>query len=130
MKQLILITMTLILSACASMERSTLLGATIGGTAGGLIGNSAGRDGKRDQATAIGVVVGAGLGGLIGYSAYKEKKKKEQQEALKNNPFDANTPSLTAPKVRRIWVPARIEGDKYIDGHYMYVIERTSAWSR
>jgi len=111
------------------MERSTLLGTAIGGTAGGLIGNSAGRDGKRDQATAIGAVVGAGLGGLIGYSAYKEKKKKEQQEALKNNPLDANTPSLTAPKVRRVWVPARIEGDKYIDGHYMYVIERTSAWS-
>lgn len=129
MRTSILIILSLTLSACASMEKSTILGAVIGGTAGGLIGNSAGNDGKKDQSTLIGAAVGVGLGSLIGYSAYKDKQKKQQQETLKQNPFDSQAPSLTAPKVRRVWVPARIEGDKYIDGHYMYVIEKTSGWS-
>lgn len=129
MKTPILIFIALTLPGCASMEKSTLLGAFIGGTAGGLIGNSEGNDGKREQSTLIGAAVGTGLGSLMGYSAHKDKQKKQQQETPKQNPFDSKTPSLTAPKVRRVWVPAQIEGDKYIDGHYMYVIEKTSGWS-
>lgn len=38
-------------------------------------------------------------------------------------------PKLLSPKVRRVWVPAKIEGDKYFDGHYMYVIEKQTTWS-
>ena len=41
-----------------------------------------------------------------------------------------NDPSLTAPKVRKIWIPEKIEGDKYIEGHYMWVLENTSVWSQ
>ncbi len=125
----ILIIISLTFSACASMEKSAILGTVIGGTAGGLIGSSTGNGGNRDQSTLIGAAVGGGVGSLIGYSAYKDKQKKQQQETLKQNPFDSQAPSLTAPKVRRVWVPAQIEGDKYIDGHYMYVIEKTSGWS-
>lgn len=129
MKRLILIMITLTLSSCASMEKSTILGAVIGATAGGLIGNSAGDGDRRGHSTSVGAAVGAGLGGLIGYAAYKDKQKKAQQETLKENPFASKAPSLTAPKVRRVWVPSRIEGDRYIDGHYMYLIEKTSGWS-
>lgn len=129
MKRAILIISQLaFLTSCASVEKSTVLGAFIGGTAGGLIGNAA-NENNRGTGTAVGAAIGAGLGGLIGYSAYKDKQKKEQQEVLKQNPLESKAPSLTAPKVRRVWVPARIEGDKYIDGHYMYVIEKTSTWS-
>jgi hypothetical protein len=42
---------------------------------------------------------------------------------------DANVPSLTSPEVRRIWVPEKIEGNKFIEGHYMYVIDKPSVWS-
>lgn len=48
----------------------------------------------------------------------------------KNDPKAGPPPSLTAPEVRRIWVPERIEGNKYFEGHYMYVIDKTSVWSR
>jgi uncharacterized membrane protein YebE (DUF533 family) len=129
MRSVLIMSLSSLLVSCATVEKSTILGAMIGGTAGGLIGSSAGSNGHKDQATVIGAAVGLGLGSLIGYSAYKDKQKKEQQQALKENPFDSKAPSLTAPKVRRVWVPARIEGDKYIDGHYMYVIEKTSTWS-
>jgi hypothetical protein len=39
-------------------------------------------------------------------------------------------PSLTAPEVRRIWVPEKIEGPRFIDGHYEYLIDKPSVWSR
>lgn len=129
MKMLTLIILSIYLSACASVERSTILGAVLGGTIGGLIGNSNGHDGRREQSTLVGAAIGTGLGSLIGYSSYKEEQKKQREQTLKQNPLESRTPFLTAPKVRRVWVPAKIEGDKYVDGHYMYVIEKTSTWS-
>ena len=58
-----------------------------------------------------------------------------------NKPIDTNNdigqsklkkkdPSLTAPKVRKIWIPEKIEGDKYIEGHSMWILENTSVWSQ
>lgn len=43
---------------------------------------------------------------------------------------EANVPSLTSPEVRRIWVPEKIDGNKFIKGHYMYVIDKPSVWSK
>lgn len=55
----------------------------------------------------------------------------------KNNPnptvlnkSDVKTPFLMAPKVRKVWVPEKIDGDKYIEGHWMWVLERTTTWSQ
>lgn len=111
----------ILLSSCASVERSTLLGGVIGGTIGAVAGNAAGN-------TFVGTAVGGGIGSLIGYSVFQSKKNKEEKNS-KLNITEGKSPALTTPKVRRVWVPARIEGDKYIDGHYMYVIEKTSSWS-
>ena len=50
-----------------------------------------------------------------------------------NNPSykdDNKSPSLTAPKVRKVWVPEKIEGDKFIEGHYMWILEKTTSWSQ
>jgi uncharacterized lipoprotein YmbA len=43
-----------------------------------------------------------------------------------------DSPKLTKPVVRKIWVPAAIEdgGKVYRDGHYKYLLENESAWSR
>lgn len=46
------------------------------------------------------------------------------------NKDDAKSPSLTAPKVSKVWVPEKIEGDKYIEGHYMWILEKTTSWSQ
>ena len=40
------------------------------------------------------------------------------------------SPSLTIPKVNKVWVPEKIEGDKFIEGHWMWVLERTTTWSQ
>lgn len=49
--------------------------------------------------------------------------------ATKNIKPDA-PPSLTSPEVNRVWVPDSIEGEKYIMGHWIYVIKKTSVWSK
>lgn len=127
MKNLAKIIVPLMLTSCSTVEKSIGLGAAIGGTAGGAIGN---RDGSynRDKATMQGAAIGAILGGLIGYAAHKDKSK-TQSPNIEKVGLEPKAPSLTAPRVRRVFVPARIEGDRYIDGHYEYVIEKTSGWS-
>lgn len=42
---------------------------------------------------------------------------------------DADHPLVTSPEVRKVWVPDKIDGNKYISGHYMYIIERGSVWT-
>ena len=66
---------------------------------------------------------------FIGYLAYKSSERTDLEKAAATNGSALNAPLLTSPKVRRVWVPAKIEGEKYIDGHYMFVIEKTSGWS-
>lgn len=43
-----------------------------------------------------------------------------------------DSPKLTKPVVRKIWVPSAIEdgGKVYRDGHYKYLLENESVWSR
>ncbi len=129
MKPVFIISTVIILASCSSLEKSTILGAIIGGAAGGYIGKSSSSEDRREQSLVIGSAIGAGVGSWIGHSAFNDKIKRNQESLLKQNPFESRTPSLTAPKVRRVWVPARIEGEKYIDGHYMYLLEKTSGWS-
>jgi phosphoglycolate phosphatase-like HAD superfamily hydrolase len=38
------------------------------------------------------------------------------------NSKDNHVPSLTTPEVRRVWVPEKIEGNTFVEGHYMYVL--------
>lgn len=43
-----------------------------------------------------------------------------------------DSPKLTKPVVRKIWVPPAIEdgGKVYRDGHYKYLLENETVWSR
>ena len=41
---------------------------------------------------------------------------------------DKNIPDLNGPEVRRIWMPDKIEGNKLIKGHFIYVIKKNSTW--
>ncbi|MGK5085317.1 hypothetical protein WDW37_18685 [Bdellovibrionota bacterium FG-1] len=42
---------------------------------------------------------------------------------------DPDSPKLTAPVVRKVWQEDKIEDGKYIQGHYIWVLERGSVWS-
>lgn len=115
------------LSGCASLKKSLLTGATIGAVGGGLIGNAQGQGSSRNRSTNNGLLIGAALGAGIGYLAHKNNTNKLTQTQLKIHEED--TPLLTRPKVKRIWVEDKIQGRRFIKGHWEFVIEEQSEWS-
>lgn len=52
------------------------------------------------------------------------------KELQKSGSDKAEFPHLTKPKLRSMWVPDQIEGNKYIEGHYIYIIEDPGSWSK
>lgn len=118
----------LALPACQTAGKSSFLGAGVGGVIGGGIGAAAGHaQGKAGPGAAIGAAVGAAVGGLAGWLEHKNRGNGKNQS---QSPFQSNgeAPALTMPEVRRVWVPSRIEGNKFIDAHWIYLIDRQSTW--
>ena len=37
-------------------------------------------------------------------------------------------PSPMSPSVRKIWVPDRIEGNRYERGHWIYIMDKEGRW--
>jgi hypothetical protein len=121
------IALALMASACATTRDSVLLGAGIGAGAGSVVGHGAG---QTTESTLIGAGAGAVVGGLIGYLSHKEKEKKAGLVSTSNPTGKPDLPFLTKPEVRSIWVPDKIEGNQYIQGHYIFLIEKQSNWSQ
>lgn len=55
----------------------------------------------------------------------------------KNNTLDKtknleSTPKITKPTFKKIWVPDEIRnnGTEYVEGHYVYIIEKDTTWSK
>lgn len=49
-----------------------------------------------------------------------------------NNKESNQGPKLTRPAIKKIWVPESIEDDGkvLIEGHYKWLLEKDSTWSR
>lgn len=122
----VVLVLSLILSGCATAPKSVLLGAAIGGASGAAIGQNQSHD---SQGTMTGLAIGAGIGGIIGYLAHIGKKTPAKTDSTTSND-EYNFPDLTKPKLRSVWVPDKIEGNKYIKGHWIYVIEDAGSWSK
>lgn len=67
---------------------------------------------------------------VVSLSSCTSMKKKSSIDTNQSNTSNDKSPALTSPKVRKVWVPEKIEGDKYIEGHWMWVLERTTTWSQ
>lgn len=39
-------------------------------------------------------------------------------------------PKLKRPEVRKVWVPDQIVGDEYVTGHWKFVLEKNSVWTK
>lgn len=63
-------------------------------------------------------------------SCSSTNKKPTNDSNIASNKDDNKSPALTSPKVRKVWVPEKIEGEKYIEGHYMWILEKTTSWSQ
>lgn len=53
--------------------------------------------------------------------------KKDSNGNSKTDP-----PKLLKPEVRKIWIPPEIRngGTEWVEGHYLYRIEKETSWSR
>jgi uncharacterized membrane protein YebE (DUF533 family) len=120
----IIASLFLFLNACATATQSTLLGAAVGGTVGATLGQA---QSQNSQGTITGAAIGVGVGGLLGFLSHKDKKKDETKVESKGS--EDEFPALTKPKLRSMWVPDKVEGNKYIKGHWIYIIEDPGSWS-
>ena len=123
--------LSFVLSACASTGKGVLLGTVIGGAAGGVVGGSTSAGGNRTKATLTGVGIGAATGALFGYIASKNEQELERRKHARSaSPSSDRKLFLTKPEVRSIWVEDKIEGNRFVEGHYIHIIENPSGWGR
>lgn len=129
-KILVLVLIASLMTGCASMKESLITGVSVGVVSGAALGNAHGSGRSRDKSTRNGAIIGALLGAGFSYLAHKDKKKKlhkvQQSQIGKNN----DTPLLTQPKVKRVWVEDKVNGKRFIKGHWEYIIEEQSSWSQ
>ncbi|MBK8203068.1 MAG: hypothetical protein IPK68_12365 [Bdellovibrionales bacterium] len=55
-------------------------------------------------------------------SFYKKNNKEGRTETI--------PPKLTRPGVQKIWVPDQINDNVYETGHWKYIIDKQSVWSK
>lgn len=121
---------TLLLASCTTAKDSTLLGMGVGALVGGGMGAAVGSSsGDQQKGAMIGAAVGTALGGITGYMKHKGDEKLAHIPAGKQI-LENSEPSLTQPRVRKVWIPPRVEGEQYVTGHWIYVIERNSNWQK
>jgi hypothetical protein len=124
-----ILTATCLFSACATSRDSTLAGLGVGAALGAGAGAAVGQpNGNELRAGAIGAVSGAALGALMGYLAHKEDERRAAARPAPGE--DGPLPALTKPVVRRVWVPDRVENNQLIRGHFIYLIEKQSEWTK
>lgn len=121
---------TSLMTGCASMKESLITGVSVGAVSGAALGNSHGSGRSRDKSTRNGAIIGALLGAGFSYLAHKDKKEKlhKVQQTRIGNKNDV--PLLTQPKVKRVWVEDKVNGKRFIKGHWEYIIEEQSSWSQ
>ena len=131
MKHLILFLMLISLTTgCANMKKSLLVGTSIGLATGAALGNAQASGDERNKSTQNGAMIGALLGAGISYLAHKDKLKKLERERLISEKTKKDVPLLTRPKVKRLWVEDKVQGRRFIKGHWEFVIEEQSVWNQ
>ncbi len=131
----------LLLSGCASLEKSTFLGAGIGAVVGGSFGAMAGANSSpemRTQSMAIGLGAGALIGGFIGNSAYKKKVKDAETQKLEGNTEGlqmfgtandmGKAPTLKPAQVKVRYVEDQIKDGTFVPAHFEYEIAEPARW--
>lgn len=137
------LTLLFLLSGCATVEKSTLLGGVIGSVVGGSIGSLASQNGDSQQRTTgllVGAAAGGALGALIGNQSYKEQEKKKLEANMNYGApnlemFGSGSDKDKGPKLRPAQVRVRYVEDQVKDGvfvpaHFEYEIAEPARWEK
>ena len=126
-----------ILNGCATQGKSAGLGGLIGATGGAALGGIA-DPGKKGEYRTRNVVIGAAVGGMAGMiagSTLFDEIKSREEKAFANGRASAprqtsgTMPSLREAKVESRWIEGRVVGNRYIEGHFEYVITEPTRWN-
>ncbi len=120
---------------CATQNKSAGLGGLIGATGGAAIGGIA-DPGKNGEYRTRNVVIGAALGGMAGLiagSALHDEMKTRESAAYSKGQADTpkatgSMPSLKNATVESRWIEGHASGNRYIDGHFEYIISEPARW--
>lgn len=125
----------LLQSGCTSLKKSMGLGSAIGAGAGAAIGGVLNHDGKyRTRNVIVGAGLGAAAGGFVGASVFESNERDKELAFLKGKEVERKAlkgqaaPSLEPPRVEALWVESKIVGNRYIEGHFEYVITEPTRW--
>lgn len=131
----LLLILMFIVSGCATQDKSAGLGGAIGAGGGALVGSIA-DPGSKGQFRTRNIILGSAIGGMAGLVAGSlahqelEKKKAESFEKGKQSGSQPapTPPQLQEPKVESRWVEGRVQGNRYIEGHFEHVIIEPTRW--
>lgn len=121
----LLMSMIYFTTACSSIPKGTLLGATVGLGVGGIVASNQENNSQKNASLAATALIGGAIGYFL--SADKIKKERELKAGPKLTEF---APKLNRPEVRRVWVPDQISGDEYVSGHWKFLIDKNAVWSK
>lgn len=135
MKQVFILLLCLLtLANCATQGKSVALGGGIGAGTGLAIGAIADPNATGEFRTRN-VIIGGALGGIAGMVAGQaiyngqEKAKTDGAKLAASAPLPAeNQPNLSQPKVESRWVEPKVSGNRYIEGHFEYIITEPARW--
>lgn len=125
-----------LMTGCSSKGKSIGLGSSLGAGMGAAFGGivSPGKNGQyRTRNVIVGASVGAIAGGFTGMALHEQKEQEKEIALLKakknESPRRPSPPSLEEPKVEAQWVESKVVGNKWVEGHYEYVITEPTRWA-
>jgi hypothetical protein len=129
------------LTGCATTGKSIAAGGAIGAGTGAFVGAIA-DPGDQGQYRTRNVFIGAALGGMAGMATGAligdgiEDKKKEAFDDGRRSAQNSNAsqrpagspPDLKSAKVEARWIEGKVTGNRYVDGHWEYLITEPARW--
>ncbi len=128
----------LAMSGCATQNKSAGLGGLIGAGTGAALGGIV-DPGKNGEYRTRNVIVGGALGGMAGLIAgsviHDEMDSQKKDAYLKGRASAPQVPagampSLKNAKVESKWIEGRVAGNRYIEGHFEYIIVEPTRWDQ
>lgn len=67
---------------------------------------------------------------LVMLVSCQQKQKVKEIPTTKIEEQDSDSPFLKSPKIKKVWQEDKIEGRKFIKGHWIYEIEEQPVWMK
>jgi len=124
------------------MTKSLAVGSISGAGSGLALGTVLAKDkSKRSKKQKLGAIVGAGVGAIGSYFLHKKMLSKEEK-IRRNTLFNLEKfgvesipklrgmpKSITKPIIKEKWIDTKVQGEKLIEGHRVWIIEENSKWN-